>query len=433
MRTIGEALAALEAKRATAEAITRAALDAAKANAALNALAAIDADAALELARARDRAGWTGPLHGIPVTVKDLFATEGLPTRAGTNAPLPPLGSEAEVVRRLRAAGAVILAKVNMHEVALGLTGENPITGDVPNPHDPARQSGGSSSGSGAAVAAGIGFASLGSDTGGSVRVPAALCGVVGFKPSFGLVPLDGALPLSPTCDHAGPLVRSVADARLVTEVLAGRALAHAAPDAPRFGVPAAYLDGRLSATMRAAFEAAIGLLRANGAVVVDVDAPGIEQALAAYTPLVRAEAARVHRHALEHAPGGFSEVVRTTLIAAQGLSAAEYLEAREARRAVRRGVTAALAQVDALLVPTTPDVAPVRGTLTVMLESGEAVHRTAQLALTAPFNLAGVPAVSLPLQRAGGLPLGMQVVGRFGEDARALAAAEWVERAIYR
>lgn len=423
--TIEAATAALRDGRATAEALTRAALDRMTANLNLNAVAACDPELALAEARARDRAGWTGPLHGVPVTIKDLFATQGLPTRAGTRAELPPLpDGDAEAVARLRAAGAVILAKTNMHEIALGLTGENPVTGDVRNPHDPGAQAGGSSSGSGAAVAAGIGLASLGTDTGGSIRVPAALCGVVGFKPSHGLVPLAGCLPLSPTCDHAGPLARSVRDARIVAEVLCGRALA-ATIERPRFGVPRAYLDGRLGRAMRAAFEALVARLPD----VVDVDAPGLERTPDAYAPLARAEAAYVHHAALATAPEGFSEMVRTGLEWGRAVSSGDYLAARDERRRVRAGVIAALEGVDALLLPATPMQAVPRGTVTVELESGEGSHRDAQLALTAPFNLAGAPSVVLPFAAAEGLPLGIQLVARYGEDARALAAAEWLER----
>ena len=161
------------------------------------------------------------PLLGAWVSVKDLFQLEGAPMKAGTEATLPPMpAASSTVVQRLQAAGALVFAKTNMHEIALGATGENPWTGDVCNPHDPARQSGGSSSGSGVAVAVGLGSASIGSDTGGSIRIPSAFCGVVGFKPTVGSVSLAGALPLSWTCDHAGPLARSVEDAALLVEYL---------------------------------------------------------------------------------------------------------------------------------------------------------------------------------------------------------------------
>ena len=208
--TLGAAAAALRAGTTTSRELVERALARADARAELNVVAHLDRDGALELARTRDSqlaAGdVVGPLHGLPITVKDLFVVDGFPLRAGTRAPLPDLGGQGTAVTRLRDAGAIVVATVNLHEVAYGITGENQWTGHVANPVDPLRQAGGSSSGSAAAVAAGIGLASLGTDTGGSIRVPASHCGVVGFKPTTGRVPLDGALPLSLTCDHAAPL-----------------------------------------------------------------------------------------------------------------------------------------------------------------------------------------------------------------------------------
>jgi Asp-tRNA(Asn)/Glu-tRNA(Gln) amidotransferase A subunit family amidase len=189
---------------------------------------------------------------------------------------MPSLGAlEAVAVARLRAAGALIFAKTNMHEIALGATGENAWTGDVKNPYDPARQAGGSSSGAGVAVATGIGVAGLGSDTGGSVRIPAAFSGVVGFKPSFGAIPLAGALHLSWTCDHAGPLTRSVDDAARLFEVMSGRRTDHGAvPRRPRLAVPAKWLAPRMSLAMGEWFESLLAGLRRD-ADVIDVEASG--------------------------------------------------------------------------------------------------------------------------------------------------------------
>ncbi|MGE0803834.1 MAG: amidase, partial [Lautropia sp.] len=207
----------------------------------------------------RTGGGAAAPLLGVFVSVKDLFQLRGAPIAAGTRARLPPLAEQSAVAERLEAAGAIVFAKANMHEIALGATGENGWTGDVCNPYDPARQAGGSSSGSAVAVACGIGAASIGSDTGGSVRIPAAFCGVVGFKPTFGAIPLDGALPLSWTCDHAGPITRCVDDAALLFDVLAGRGTGYGGGPAdavggnrrPRLGVPRRWLEGRLAPAVR--------------------------------------------------------------------------------------------------------------------------------------------------------------------------------------
>jgi aspartyl-tRNA(Asn)/glutamyl-tRNA(Gln) amidotransferase subunit A len=400
----------------------------------LNAIAQVDAEQALRTARERDSeqaaGSRRGPLHGIPVTVKDLFEVPGFATRAGTRAPLEALGTST-AVSRLQNAGAIVIAKANMHEVALGLTGENAWTGDVRNPHDPARQSGGSSSGSAVAVAAGAGLASLGTDTGGSIRVPASLCGVTGFKPTHGLVPLDGAMSLSPTCDHAGPLARTVADARLMTEVLSGRKLPLSELRKPRLGVPTSYLEGRLTPTMRQAFEELLHRLGSAGAVLTSVDVPDLELTLGAYTPLVRAEAAHVHRTALAVAPEGFSAGVRTALQAGALLGASDYLEARAGRRQVIEGLRQAFEprSFEALILPTTPSPALPRGETIVELESGRALHRDAQLALTAPFSMAGLPVAAIPFGSIDHLPAGVQLVAPWREDSLALDVADWTER----
>ena len=254
MATVVETVESIARGAATAQALIESAQIQAGRAADLNPIAYVDWDAALREAHQLDaeaRAGrLRGRLHGIPVSIKDLFAVRGMPLAAGTRAPLPPLDrEEAVLVARLREAGALVFAKTNMHEIALGASGENPWTGDVLNPFDHARQSGGSSSGAGAAVAVGIGAAGIGSDTGGSVRIPASFCGITGFKPSFGAIPLDGALHLSFSFDHAGPLAPTVDDCAILYEVMSGRSGQAPAPArALRLGVPREWLAGRLSA-----------------------------------------------------------------------------------------------------------------------------------------------------------------------------------------
>lgn len=430
--TLGAAAAALRAGTTTSVALVEHALERAEARAELNAVAHLDAAGALALAAERDRqlaAGEVvGPLHGLPVTVKDLFVVDGFPMRAGTRAPLPDLGPEGTAVSRLRAAGAVIVATVNLHEVAYGITGENAWTGDVTNPHDPGRQSGGSSSGSAAAVAAGIGLASLGTDTGGSIRVPASHCGVVGFKPTTGRVPLDGALPLSVTCDHAGPLVRSVDDAALLTAVLAGVRPAPVLPRMPsRFAVPLDYLRGRLSRSVRHAFDGWLDLARRAGVDVVDLDLPGIERTLEIFRAIQGPEAHRVHAAALASDPEGFTPVVRAQIEAGAGVTADEEAEARERRTALADALDLAVGRVDALVLPASPVPPPPRGSDEVELESGAAPLRAALLALTAPFSLTGLPVLCVPFARVDGLPVGVQLVGRRGSDEHLLAVGAWL------
>ena len=434
--TIVGASAELRTRRLSAEALVGMALEAASEHAGLNAIAELRAAQALAGAREADRqlaAGRVpGPLHGIPVTVKDLFHTNGFTMRAGTRAPLPALG-RSRAVDRLLDAGAVVIATTNMHEVALGLTGENEWTGDVLNPYNPEWQSGGSSSGSAVAVSVGIGLASLATDTGGSIRVPAANCGVVGFKPSYGVVPLNGVLPLSPTCDHAGPIARSVEDARLLTQVLAGRELPHRPMEKARLGYPAAYLDGRLSPSMGSAFERLLQHLSAFGAEIRLIDVPGIELTLEAYTLIVRTEAWQVHRAALGTTPEGFSEPVRRALHGGAATPRARYSEALRQRIRVIEGLREAFssAAVDALLLPATPTTPLRRGELEVTLKGGSLPYREAQLTLTAPFSLAGVPVAAVPFGSVGGFPASLQIVTPWNEDALALNIAAWAEHVV--
>lgn len=430
--TLGAAMAALRAGTTTSVDLVERALLRADARAELNAVAHLDRDGARSLALERDAqlasGEIVGPLHGLPITVKDLFVVDGFPLGAGTRAPLPDLGRQGTAVTRLRDAGAVVVATVNLHEVAYGVTGENPWTGDVVNPVDVARQAGGSSSGSAAAVAAGIGLASLGTDTGGSIRVPASHCGVVGFKPTVGRIPLDGALPLSPTCDHAGPLARSVDDAALLMSVLTGTTPAPLLPRMPaRFAAPLAFLRGRLSRSVRHAFEGWLDIARRSGVDVVDLELPGIDQALDIFRAIQAPEAARVHAAALATDPGGFSPVVHAQLEAAAEVGAAAEVDAREARAALAEALDAAVGRVDALVLPASPVPAPLRGSHEVELESGPAPLRPSLLSLTTPFSLTGLPVLCLPFARVEGLPVGVQVVGRRGSDDHVLAVGAWL------
>lgn len=405
----------------------------------LNTIAFLDAGRTLDEARILGQEAREGrirgPLHGVPLTVKDLFNVRGMPTRAGTRAPLPPIQpDEAVAVARLRDAGAIILAKTNLQEIALGLNGENPWTGDVKNPHDPMRQAGGSSSGSAAATAAGIGYGSLGSDTAGSIRLPASFCGVVGFKPSYGAASLEGALALIPSCDHAGPITRTVADAAAMFAVLSGRDHLLTLQEgvetaAPRLAVPRSYLTGALTPDVRFAFEALLERLAQAGASTADV-ALDIGEAGEAFLPL-RAESVMVHRHTLETQPEAFAPNVREALMQGYAFSAVQYLEARQRQSQMRATIHRALQDADALLMPAAPCVAPLRGTTEIALESGPKNLRRAILHLTVPAAFAGLPALALPFTWIDGLPVGVQVLARFGEDERALHVGAWIERAL--
>ncbi len=437
MQSIRAAVRATLAGEESALALLEAARARAAENVHLNPIACADWEGAREQAvrldGMRSRGDPCGPLHGIPISIKDLYVVDGMPTRGGTQAALPDLGArEGSAVARLRAAGAVIFAKTNMHEIALGATGENPHTGDVCNPLRPQYQAGGSSSGAAVCVATGIGMAALGSDTGGSVRIPAAFCGVTGFKPSFGAIPLDGALALSWSCDHAGVLAGSVADSALLYEVLAQRRAGHGrVARHPRLGVPAAWLRGRLHPQVRACFERLLAALRAAGAELCEVNPSLLPDAWTHYTPLVRAEAAWVHRAALAAGGAGFSDLVIGPLRAGMTIGAAEYIAALQARAALAAQFDAVFAGIDALVLPTAAVPTPLRGQTEVEVEGGKTSVREAVLGQTLPFSYCGLPALSLPFDAIDSLPLGLQVVGRANADAALLALGAWLEQRI--
>ena len=402
-----------------------------------NAFAHVDVEGARRAATALDRLATAerGPLHGVPVTIKDLFAVDGMPTRAGARVPLPPLDAESVLVTRMRAAGAVVIGKTNMHEVALGLTGENQWTGPVRNPHDPERMAGGSSSGSAAALAAGIGLLSLGTDTAGSLRLPASFCGIVAFKPTHGLLPLQGAVPLSANLDHAGPMARTVADVRLLFDVLTGAATASAATPSgpPALGVPARFLQGRLCLGAAEVFAALVDAARAAGARVVDVDVPGLETAPRIQTPVGWPLAYLVHRTTLETDPDAFSPPVRAALELGGRITAVEHLTALEDRARLAAALAESFRQdaLDALLLPAAPFEAPKLGTSEVVLPTGNMLFRDAVLPLLAPFSLTGLPTASLPMGRVHGLPINVQLVAPRGADDAALRHADWLQRRV--
>jgi aspartyl-tRNA(Asn)/glutamyl-tRNA(Gln) amidotransferase subunit A len=437
MPTIIETADAIARRAVSAQALIESAQQQAARAADLNPIAYVDWPAVLAEAKRLDAEAAAGrrrgPLHGIPVSIKDLFAVGGMPTCAGTRAALPPFDrDEAELVSRLRAAGALVFAKTNMHEIALGATGENRWTGDVKNPFDPARQSGGSSSGAAVAVATGIGLAGIGSDTGGSVRIPAAFCGVTGFKPSFGAIPLDGALHLSWTCDHAGPLARSVDDCAQLFEAMAGRRVAHGAvARRPRLAVPVSWLRGRLQPSVREHFERLLATLATRGAELADIDLPMLAQAWQCYTPIVRAEAAWVHRAALAAGGTGFSELVLPALNAGRALGATDYIDALKTRERVRVALDAVLAGTDALILPTSAVLPPLRGQDAIEVEGGRTTVREAVLGQTLPFSLCGLPTLSIPVGLVAGLPVGLQAVGRRDGDAALLALGRWLEEGV--
>jgi aspartyl-tRNA(Asn)/glutamyl-tRNA(Gln) amidotransferase subunit A len=370
------------------------------------------------------------PLLGIPVAIKDLFATRGQRTTAGSRilADWRP-AADSIVVARLRAAGAVVIGKTNLHEFAYGVTNGNPWWGIARNPWDPERIPGGSSGGSAIAVAAGLAAAAVGSDTGGSIRIPAALCGCVGFKPTYGSIPLDGVIPLGWSLDHAGPLARTVEDARLLFEVMAGRRVKSSpAPAGLRLGLIRGPLLDRVEPGVAETVEVAAYALGRAGLRLTEVHIPELEWTVAMQLITLRAEASALHASWLRRRPRSYGTDVRIRLQLGALVSGPEYARAQQARLRLKHALAEVFKGVDVLALPTTPVVAPPVGQRTVRWQDGEEPVDGALVRLTQPFNLAGVPALSVPCGLATGLPVGLQLVAPWTEESRLLAVGALFE-----
>ena len=412
-----------------------------------NAFIRVDADGARAQARVADdersRGIDRGPLHGIPISIKDLVDIAGQPTTAGSLVLEHNIAvKDAPVITRLREAGAVLVGKTNLHEFALGTTSEDSGFGAIHHPLDPSRSPGGSSGGSAVSVATGMSEMSIGTDTGGSVRIPASICGLVGLKPSIHDIPTEGVIPLSTTFDHVGPLTKSVADAAAMWRVLATEPSAIVrTPKASdlRLGLLTGYFLNPLESIVRAAFDAAIERLRDANIQIADCQIADATSILQTYVDVVLPEAASWHAKYLDTRGPRYTRNVRARLIAGRDISAVQYFTAIQACDSYRAQVDALLATVDALVLPTLPITAPVTGQDVVTLSSQTGTRdtlkvnvRAAMLRNTQLFNMTGHPAISLPLPMpAGLLPCGLQLVGRLDKTAELLAIAAACEKII--
>lgn len=388
----------------------------------------------------------TGPLtralRGIPIAVKDLFDTAGIRTTAGSKffSDYVP-DADAYVVEKLRQAGAIILGKTNTHEIALGVTGNNPHYGTARNPWDFTRIPGGSSSGSAIAVATGMALGALGTDTGGSIRIPASLCGIVGFKPTHGRVSLRGVFPLSWNLDHVGPLTKSVRDAALMLQVisvydpvdpasikmLTGDYLGHLIDDMEGRKIALGigeYINAADPEVVSAVCKAA-KVFESMGCRVQEVNVDWMRDAALANKIMTQSDGAAVHRDRLKEHPEMFGEDVRRRLEDGAKTTSTEYILARRTQTEIRKRCEHFFESYDVLVTPTTPIAAPT-------IEGHDAVEQAARLTrFTAPFNLAGLPALSVPCGfTQEGLPIGMQIVSRAWADAKALNAGYAFEQA---
>ena len=420
-------------------------------NLSLRAFITVTADRALadgrradtELAAGRDR----GPLHGIPIAVKDLFAIAGVPNTAGSLVYRDRVpAADCTVVERLVEAGAVMLGTLNMHELAYGITSANPHFGAVRNPRNPDRSPGGSSGGSGAAVAAGLGFAAMGSDTGGSIRIPASFCGTVGLKPTYGRVSRSGVLPLAHTLDHMGPLARTVRDAAVVLNAVAGfdgrdpassrRPLENFMPAENcairglRIGFAESFFFERIEPEVESAVRAAMARAEALEAQLQPVSVPDPAAINAVGQIVLLCEAAAVlepYRRRREL----FGEDVLALLDQGSLIPATDYIQAQRIRRAMRQSFAKVWSEVDCLITPATAITAPRVGQATVTIGGSEEPVRPAATRMSRPFNVLGLPAVSIPCGLdANGLPIGLQIVGPPFEEARLLRVGAALEDA---
>jgi aspartyl-tRNA(Asn)/glutamyl-tRNA(Gln) amidotransferase subunit A len=449
--SIAEAGEQLRRRALSAAELTRAYLDRiARRDGELRAYITVCQAEALAAAAAADqeigRGGYRGPLHGIPVALKDLVMTRGIRTTCGARILKDWVpDTDATVAARLAQAGAILLGKLNMHEFAYGPTGVNALFGTPRNPWDATRMPGGSSSGSGVAVAAGLAAGALGTDTGGSIRIPAAFCGIVGLKPTYGRVSRAGVIPLSWSLDHVGPMTRTVADAALLLQVLAGRDAADpSSADLPvpdyqaalqgdlrgvRLGLPADHFLAHLEPPIREAVQATVQRLQGQGAVVEEVRLPRIHLAGAASFAIMRAEATAYHEPYLKRRAADYGADVRGRLMTGQFVPATQYLKAQRARQVLRAEMDAALAGVHALVAPAVPLETPPLDMREVTVNGVTQDVRLWITRCTAPINVTGHPVLAVPCGlTAGGLPIGLQIIGRHFDEGTILRIGRAIE-----
>ncbi len=421
-----------------------------KLNPALNAYISITRDSAMKSAEEAEsqiqQKKWRGPLHGVPIAVKDLFDTAGVRTTAGSalfKDRLP--SSDAEVIRKLKAAGAVLVGKTNMHEFAFGGSSLVTYFGGVHNPWDVGRIAGGSSGGSAAAVAAGLCYGALGSDTAGSVRQPAAYCGLVGLKPTYGLVSTRGVIPLSWSLDHVGPMTRTVADAAILLQVIAGydseeitsvrmdipnyAAALHTRPISVRLGVARDFFFEGLDPEIDRATTQALAVLEKLTAGIKEIMLPARNQE--ELRAVVRAaEAYAYHAEYMAKSPELYQRETLGRLRTGTDISTVAYIHGRQQLDRTRRNIVDAFRTVDAIVTPTCPIVPPPIADFSAD-RNGSADFLARNIQNTSPFNVYGVPAISVPCGlTAAGLPIGLQISGPPGGDALVLQVAHAYEQA---
>ncbi|MBI2183611.1 MAG: Asp-tRNA(Asn)/Glu-tRNA(Gln) amidotransferase subunit GatA [Thaumarchaeota archaeon] len=416
----------------------------------LNSYITVTHEEALRSAKQADRTirsgKYLGPLHGIPIALKDLFSTRGIKTTCGSKILADHVPNrDATVVSKLKKAGAVLLGKLNMHEFAYGTTGDSSYFGSTRNPWDTSRITGGSSGGSGVAVAAGLCMAALGSDSGGSIRIPAALCGIVGLKPTYGRVSRYGVSPLSWSLDHVGPMTKSVRDAALMLQAIAGPDVNDASsseiavPDyakklsrgikGMRIGCPKEHFFEALDDEVETHVRGAADQFSVLGAEVFEVSAPKFRFLRAAASTILASEASSYHEQYLRARAADYQEDVRKRLQTGRYILASHYLRAQRLRSLLIQETLVAFKSFDLLLAPTVPVTAPRIGESVIEAGGKKERVRGAMARFTTAFNYLGFPAISLPCGYASsGLPIGLQLVGRPFDEETVLTAANMYE-----
>jgi len=394
------------------------------------------------------KGGWRGPLHGIPIGIKDLIYTKGIRTTMGSKvyANFVPQ-YDATVVERIRRAGGVIIGKLNTHEFAYGPTGDRSYFGPVKNPHDYTKMSGGSSSGAGAAVASELCYGAIGTDTGGSIRIPSAACGVVGMKPTFGRVSKHGVFPLSFSLDHIGPMTRTVRDNATLLTFLAGydhkdsSTVRRAREDfsrnlekslrGKRIGLPTSYYFEGLSSEVSGHIQGAIEIFRTLGAEIHPVDLPDPMQYWLAQQTIQKSEVYAIHEITIAEHGNDIDPEVRDRIIASANVKGHEYVKAQQLRDQMKIDFARVFTETDVLLTPTIPILPPAIGQREVEVDGTTANVRSELLRLTAPTNFTGNPSLSIPCAISkSGLPVGMQLIGRWFGEAELYQVAYHFEQA---
>lgn len=422
-------------------------------NPVINAYITIDGKRAMLAAEAAEKeivaGSYRGPLHGIPYSLKDIYATLHLPTTNGSKADIGHVADyESTVARRLKDAGAIMLGKVGMHEYAYGVTNDNQYFGPVHNPWKQGWIPGGSSGGSGAAVAASLSTFSMGTDTGGSIRIPAAACGVVGLKATYGRVSKFGVTTLSWSLDHAGPLTKTVKDSAYVLNVLAGHdrldqdTVFYPVDDytkwlekeikGMRIGVISNFFQDGLTADVKLAFDETVERLHKLGAIITPITVPSLKFVKNSHLTITRAEATSFHQNKLKAHLASYGEDIQDIMLSGEFILATEYLQAQKVRRLIQQDFNRVFEQVDVIVTPTLPAAGAAIGQEMIAYPDGakESVL-DAMIRLTSPFNLTGAPAITLPVTvNSEGLPIGMQFAAAPFEEKKLLQIAHQFERA---